>query len=336
MTFYPELYRGIIVTSRIRLARNVLGYPFKLTEKASFKELVKKINRALVKCGTFNLFYAENMSSAGLEALKERHLISQNLIENKECGAVLISDDEKVSVMIGEEDCIREQCFMRGLNLMEAYKRLDAIDDEISKNIDVAYSERYGYLTACATNLGTGLRSSVMMFLPALTESGKMSELIDEASKVGLAVRGAYGEGSAAEGYIYQISNERTLGVEEREVIRAVTDTVEKICELERSESEKLYGKRKIETLDKASKSFGLLTNAVMLSYQELLEHVSYVKIGAMLGLTSINDVEAIDDLIVSARPAILCEQYGKVLSPTDEKILRAQAVKRVLLKLKE
>lgn len=336
MTVYPELFRGNIMMSRIRLARNVFDCPFYLTDKATAKEIVKKVNLSLAKCGTFNLYYVTNLSESKLEALKEKHLISNNLIKNRECGAVLISDDESVSVMIGEEDVLREQCFMRGLSLMEAYKKLDQIDDEISKNLDIAYSDKFGYLTACATNLGTGLRASVMLFLPALTESGRIKELIASARNAGLAVRGVYGEGSVAEGYVYQISNETTLGVKEQSVIREVSETVEKICELEREESERLYGKRKIETMDRAHKSFGILTNAVMLSYGEFLEHVASVKTGAMLGLMNINELEAIDDLIVSVRPAVLAEDYGRTLSVTDEKILRAEKVKRTLLKIKE
>ncbi len=331
-----ELFRGNIIMSRVRLARNLNGYPFSVTDQTLSREIVKKVNRAIVKCGTFNLYYMSNFSDVKLEAMKEKYLISQNLIDNRSAGAVLISADKSVSVMVCEEDVIREQCFMKGLRVAEAYKKLSVIDDELIKNLDVAFDKKFGYLTACPTNLGTGLRASVMMFLPALTESGKISDLVEEAQRLGLTVRGNYGEGSDAEGYNYQISNETTLGVSEEEILFQVEKVVERICSAERDEMERLFGKRELKTMDRAKKSFGILTNAVLLNYEEFLRHLAQVKLGAMLGMIDITDVEKLDDLIVSVRPASLCEQYGKVLSQTDRDLFRAELVGKQLLKLKE
>lgn len=335
-TVNTELYRGSIVMSRVRLARNIRGYPFAIRDARLAKEVVKKVNRALVKCDTFNLYYMANFSDIKLEAMKERHLISQYLIDNRDCGAALINRDESVSVMINEEDVIREQCFMKGFQISEAYNRLAEIDDELSKNLDIAYDDKYGYLTACPTNLGTGLRASVMMFLPALTESGKIHDLIKEAERLGLTVRGIYGEGSSAEGYTYQISNEVTLGVSEEEIISEVENAVERICSAERNEMERVFGKRELKTMDRARKSFGILTNAVLLNYNEFLSNLAQVKLGAMLGMIDINDIEKLDDLTVAVRPANLCEQYGKTLSAIDRDLFRAEMVGKQLLKLKE
>ena len=331
-----EIFAGSIIMSRVRLARNLEGYPFKVKDVPTAKEIIKKVNRAVVKCDTFNLFYTANLTATELEAMKERHLISQNLIDNRDCGAALINSDESISIMINEEDVIREQCFMRGLMLTEAYKRLQVIDDELSKNLDIAYDERYGYLTACPTNLGTGLRASVMMFLPALSTSGKISALIKETQKLGLTVRGLYGEGSDAEGYIYQISNEVTLGVSEQEIIKEVEQTVLEICQAERDATERLYVKNELATMDRARKSYGVLTNALMLGYGEFLTHISNVKLGAMLGLISISDLSAIDDLIIRVRPANVCEQYGKKLSALNRDLFRAEIVANKLSKIKE
>ena len=335
-TFSPDLVSGIIIRSRVRLARNLRDYPFKVKSDADAHEIVKKVNRALVKAGTFNLYFISNLSGLKLEAMKEKYLISQNLIDNGEFGAVLINSDESVSVMVHEEDVIREQCFMKGLRLSEAYKRLTQIDDELAKNLDIAYSERFGYLTACTTNVGTGLRASVMLFLPALTLSGKIKRIAGEIAEYGLTVRGAYGEGSTAEGYAYQISNEVTLGVSEYEIIKRVEDAVSSICELERSETARIFGKTELKTMDRVKKAFGVLTNAVLLPYNEFLTHISEVKLGANLGLIDFKDVGEIDDLIVNVRPAILCEQYGKRLSETDRDLLRAEIVGKKLLKIKE
>lgn len=331
-----DLSIGNVITSRVRLARNLDGYPFEVKNQKSAKEIIKSVNRALVKCDTFNLYYMSNLSEIKMEALKERYLISNALINNKSCGAVLINTDETVSVMVNEEDVIRQQCFMRGLNLFSAYDKLSVIDEELEKNLDVAYSKKFGYLTACPTNLGTGLRASVMMFLPALTEGGKISALVREVEELGLTVRGVYGEGSRAEGFTYQISNEITLGVTEEEILDEVTKTVVRICTAEREEAERIYGGKELDTMDKAKKAFGVLTNAVVLSYQEFLEYISRVKIGAMLGVINISDVEKIDDLIVSVRPHSLSERYGRPLSQLDRDLFRAEIVGSTLLKLKE
>ncbi len=334
-TVNPNIVDGSIIMTRVRLARNLAGYPFRITDQQTAREIVKKVNRALVKEDTFDLFFMSNLSEIRLEAMKERHLISQNLIDNKTCGAALINQSRDISVMVNEEDVIREQCFMKGLRLNEAYKKLDKIDDALAKNLDLAFDEKYGYLTACPTNLGTGLRASVMMFLPALTESGKIGALIEETKKLGLTVRGLYGEGSNAEGYMYQISNEVTLGVSEYEILKEVEQTVQDICRAERDEMERLYARRQLKTMDKTRKAFGVLTNAVMLSYSEFLQYVAQVKLGAMLGMIDISKISEIDDLIISVRPANICEQYGKRLSQLDRDLFRAEIVGNKLIKLK-
>lgn len=340
MIVLPELLVGSIITSRVRLARNLKDYPFKVTEEAKAKDIIAKVNRALVKCDTFNLYYMSNLSSISLEAMKERHLISQALIDNKRCGACLVNGDQTISVMINEEDVIREQCFVKGLGLTEAYKKLTILDDELAKNLSIAYDEQWGYLTACPTNVGTGLRASVMMFLPALTESGKIGALISEVAELGLTVRGVYGEGSDAEGYMYQISNEVTLGVGEYEILSLVEKTATQICKAERDEMEKRYAKKELKTMDLARKSYGILTNAVMLGYSEFLKLIADVKLGAMLGLIGFkdnsNDIEVIDQLIVNVRPANLCERFGKKLNQLDRDILRAEVVSAQLKKLKD
>ena len=332
----PDFYAGNIIKTRVRLARNLQDYPFKVKDQKVALDIVQKVNRALVKCDTFNLYFTSRVSALTLEAMKERHLISSNLIENKDCGAVLVNPDESISVMINEEDVIREQCFMRGLRLKEAYERLTVLDDELDKYLNIAFDKRLGYLTACPTNVGTGLRASVMLFLPALTETGRIRDLIEEVQRLGLTVRGLYGEGSDAEGAIYQISNEVTLGASEYDILKEVEETVMEICQAERVEEERIYIKKELKTMDRAKKSFGVLTNAVMLSYSEFLSHIANVKLGAMLGMISISDVSAIDDLIISVRPANLCEQYGKRLSSEGRDLFRAELVGKKLLKIKE
>ncbi len=329
-----ELLSGSIVTTRIRLARNLENAPFKITDERAAHGVVKAVERALAGVEGLRLVYVKKLSSTSLEAMKERHAISLNLMKNEESGALLINEDESVSIMVNEEDVIREQCIMKGLRLTEAYRRLEAVDDVLSKNLDVAYDEKFGYLTACPTNLGTGMRASVMVFLPALTESGRIKRVRADIEDRGLTMRGLYGEGSRAEGYNYQISNERTLGVSEEDILREVEETVLEICKAERSEMERLYGKNELVAMDKARRAFGILTNAVLLSYDEFLSYAADVKLGAMLGVIGISDLEAIDDLIVCVRPANLRERHGKKLSAQDMELFRAEMTAKTLLKL--
>ena len=334
--FDTELYKGNIVTTRVRLARNFRDYPFKINEPELAHETAKEVSVALYNRDRFTLYYLSELSELKKEAMKERHLISQNLIDNSACGAALVNEDESLSLMINEEDIIREQCFMRGFCLKDAYERLSVIDDEINNNFDVAFDDEFGYLTACPTNAGTGLRASVMLFLPALTYGGKIASSLREFSERGLTVRGLYGEGSKAEGCVYQISNEITLGLSEYEILELVENAVITICKAERAEAERLFGSAELTVMDRAKKSYGILTNAVLLSYDEFITELARVKLGAMMGFIDIRDLPRLDDLAVSVRPANLSLAYGKRLNETERDLYRAETVRKVLSELND
>ena len=336
MTENPDLYCGNIIKSRIRLARNVNGLPFFIKDVKVANQVTHEVATALFKEERFNVYKMSELSTIKRESLKERHLISEALIKNSVTGACLINDSLTVSVMLHEEDVIREQCILSGLRLFEAYKKLNHIDDEISKRLDVAYDEKLGYLTACPTNVGTGMRASVMMFLPALSESGKIKHLMAKVIDLGFTVRGIYGEGSFSEGGIYQISNEMTIGLSEYEILESVSDTVLEICREERKLEEELYIKNEIKTTDKARKSFGVLTNALTLTYEELLFHLQNVKLGAMLGLINIDKIEELDELLLSCRKSVILDDFGKNLTETELEIKRAEITRNKLLKIKE
>lgn len=335
MTENSDFLSGYIIKSRVRLARNFEGLPFNIKDKTLANKVTEKIKLALFKTDDFTLYKMRDLSSLKKEAMKEKHLISTALIKNEELGAVLINKDQTLSIMIHEEDVVREQCILTGLRLFEAYKKLDFIDDEISKQNSFSFHEKLGYLTSCPTNVGTGMRASVMMFLPALTESGKISKVINSAYKLGLTVRGIYGEGSNSEGSVYQISNEVTLGLSEYEILKRVNDTALELCEEERKEAERLYIKNEITTMDSARKSFGVLTNAVILTYKELLYHLKNVKLGAMLGLIDIADTGKLDELLITLRPAVITEKIGKKSSSLEVEMKRAEITKKVLLNLR-
>lgn len=248
---------------------------------------------------------------------------------------MLINHEESISVMINEEDHLREQCIVKGLDLQFAYETMSEVDGCISGTMKFAFDEQLGYLTACPTNLGTGLRASVMMFLPALTINGVMPRIMKSVARLGLTVRGIYGEGSAAEGYTYQISNEVTLGVTETEILRGVEEVVLKICKLEETERERLAtGVSALDIQDECLRSYGILLNCAKLTTEELIRLAANVKLGAALGYIKNENVANIDELVVKMRPSNIMEAAAKKLTPLERDVYRAQYTGKFLRKI--
>ena len=321
-------FNGTVVSTRVRLARNLEGYPFpnRLKSEKQAKEIIRLVSSGFSRLDEFRLYYMDKVTEEEADVLKDNHLISPNLINNKRFSAALINSEENLSIMINEEDHLREQCIVKGLDLKLAYDTMSEIDNGISRTMKFAYDEQLGYLTACPTNLGTGLRASVMLFLPALTMGGVMPKVIRSISKLGLTVRGVYGEGSEAEGYMYQISNEVTLGVSEEEILSQVEEVVKKVCELEESERAKLkVGPSSLEVKDDCMRAYGIVTNCAVLSTGELVKLAAKVKLGALLGYIKIDDVSLIDELVIQMRPANINTLAGRTLTPIDRDMFRAQ-----------
>lgn len=326
-----------VVSTRVRLARNLEGYPFPshLKDEKQAKEIIRLVSSGLSRLDEFRLYYMDGISEEQALSLKENHLISPNLINNKRYSAALINREESVSIMINEEDHLREQCIVKGLDLRLAYDTMSEIDNRISGSMKFAFDEQLGYLTACPTNLGTGLRASVMMFLPALTLNGVMPKVIRSISRLGLTVRGNYGEGSSAEGYMYQISNEVTLGVTEEEILSQVEEVVQKVCALEEAERGNLKsGVAALEIQDECLRSFGILTNCAKLSTDELIKLSANVKLGACLGYIPISDVSSVDELVVKMRPSNIVAAAERQLSPVERDVYRAQYTAKYLKKI--
>lgn len=287
-----------VMSTRIRLARNLEGYPFPshLKSDKQAKEIIRLASSGLSRLEEFRLHYMDGISEDEAQSLIENHLISPALLNNRRRSAVLINHEESISVMINEEDHLREQCIVKGLDLQFAYETMSEVDGCISGTMKFAFDEQLGYLTACPTNLGTGLRASVMMFLPALTINGVMPRIMKSVARLGLTVRGIYGEGSAAEGYTYQISNEVTLGVTETEILRGVEEVVLKICKLEETERERLAtGVSALDIQDECLRSYGILLNCAKLTTEELIRLAANVKLGAALGYIKNENVANID-----------------------------------------
>lgn len=328
---------SIILSSRIRLARclNNCVFPDKMSEIDGNKVL-NEISRVVLPLGDYKVFTMEQLPALDAEVMQEKHLISLKLLNNKESGAVILSDDETVSIMVNEEDHIRAQCFLKGLTLDKAYQILSKIDDKLIEKLDIAYDITYGFLNSCITNIGTGMRASVMMFLPALTISGKIQEVISMLKNQGLTVRGVFGEGSEASSYIYQISNARSLGVNEQDIIQKVTQSSIKVANLEMQERQYLLNENQNQLKDRVFRAYGILTNAYLLSATEFMRYIGEVKMGVALGLMKFSDNTLIDRLLFDALPSSLTKIAGQeALSETEEKITRAKFVAKTLLNLR-
>ncbi len=278
----------IVVSSRVRLARNLKKYPFPgrmSLEQA--KEVALQVKEAVEKggfSGGLTMRFVDMASLSEMEAwsLVERHCISPDFAKNRQGRYCIISADESVSIMLGEEDHIRLQVILPGFALGEAYQTADRLDRLICESLEIAFDENLGYLTACPTNLGTGLRASVMLHLPALSGAGAISRLTSSVSKVGLTVRGMYGEGTDAKANFYQLSNQVTLGISEQSAIENLTSIATQLITQEkaaRGQADRL----RLE--DKAWRAFGLLQTARLLSGEELFALLSALRLGVSMGI---------------------------------------------------
>lgn len=326
-----ENYLDCIVSTRIRLARNIANRPFPhMLNGKRDERLIKEVCNACDKLFKYDIYDMCKLDEIERIALLERHYISPKLAENIENGMVIISDQNGVSIMLNEEDHIRAQCVLEGYNFEQAYKNIKEFDSALAKTVEIAYSEQFGYLTACPTNLGTGMRASVMMFLPALTISGSIIGIINSVQKTGITARGVYGEGSDSEGYMYQISNQASIGISEREIINLVGNIVEKICEEERKARLNLHRYNKVELEDKIMRAYGLLKYAVKISSKEFMEAISLVKLGVNLQILNL-DLRSLNELIEVAQPASLCHYSGRILGDVERDVERAKVIKNSL-----
>lgn len=266
----------IIISSRVRIARNIKGklFPHKVDLEHG-RELVKDIEKIYLNINGNTSIHLWEIDKLKQSYYLEKHLISSKLIENFNKGAFIHNEDETVSTMINEEDHIRIQCISSGFNLEEAYRNANFIDDLLEENIDFSFYEKFGYITACPTNVGTGLRVSAMIHLPVLTMNNEINNLFSAITQLGMTIRGLYGEGSKAYGNLYQVSNQITLGQTEEEIILNLKAVVYQIVNQENHFREKLMSKYKYEIQDKVYRALGVLKNSILLDSRECLKLLS-------------------------------------------------------------
>lgn len=331
----------IVLSSRIRLARNLDDYIFPLfstSEEAN--QVVEHIATHLLEeeysgAGRFELLKMNDLSALAKHVLVEKHLISPHLAEQSKQGAVLLSEDEAISIMINEEDHLRIQCLFSGFQLNEALALANELDDWLEEKFTYAFDEDHGYLTSCPTNVGTGLRASVMMHLPALVMTQQLTRIIPAINQLGLVVRGIYGEGSEALGNLFQISNQITLGKSESDIVEDLHSVVLQLIQQERSAREMLINKSRLQLEDRVCRSFGVLAHARMIESKEAAQRLSDVKLGIDLGLIEGVSSNILNELMILTQPALL-QQYAKeVLSAQARDERRAMFI-RERLRLEE
>lgn len=324
---------GSVLSTRIRLARNIKDIPFPTRMNAAQANAVAKKVYASLGSG-YKLYNIARLGESEAGALVERHLISKELIGCK-YGSVAVSDDESVSVMLGEEDHVREQVILKGYRLDDAYRIADALDDRIAEKVRFAYSPDLGYLTACPTNLGTGMRASVMMFLPALTMTDKLGSSAGALNLLDITVRGVYGEGSDATGYVYQISNQRTLGVKEDEILRLVATAADNLADAEAKARDLLLATRTAEVKDEILRAYGIATSAYKMTNRELISSVALIKLGAYYDILGVSNIAAVDNLLTSMQPYNLVASSDVPLSGAEDRdVYRAAVVRGTLRSL--
>lgn len=325
----------VVISTRIRLARNLKDFPFPCKLNSQGREkVIEKVRDAVKKSNSpvasdFSFIKMSELTSSQSVSLVEKRLVSPEFISDTDGRALLISKDECFSIMINEEDHIRLQVITKGLSLEQAYDTADKLDTLLDENLDFAFDEKLGYLTQCPTNLGTGMRASVMLHLPALEKSRAINRIAGNLSKLGLTIRGAHGEGTEPKGALYQLSNQVTLGISEKAAIENLKNITEQLIAQENQARERLCSS--IDIQDAISRSLGILRSALVISHDEALKLLSNVRLGIVSKQITDVSTETIDRLMLAVEPATLTVSLNKNLSAHDRDIERAKLIRAEL-----
>lgn len=318
--------KDIIIKSKITLARNVKGFQFPSRLRDTRAGIIANgVYEAIASNGGYELYKMAQITDVKARQLREQGLISDRLMSSP-YGSAIVSDDKSVSVMINEEDNIVEQCFSDGLSLEEAYDKIDGIDDRISRKEEYCFHPKLGYLTSCPVNVGTGMHASVVLFLPALTISKSLEQCVSAVSRLNVSLESVYDE--SLETYLYSVSNQDTLGVSEKEIIDLVNTAANHLAESEERARKMLKISSEDEVKDKAMRSYGVLKNAYKMSAQEMLQLVTWAKIGVYYGYVDM-DVKKADELVSSLMPSAI--RNGIANDDAEADVRRAEMLRTAL-----
>lgn len=336
----PAIDLDVVISTRVRVARNLENYKFpSLMTVAESDDLTQEVLNAIKESdedGDYKFIRIRDLNPRERLVFIEEHLISPGLIQNLDKSSFLIRNDERATIMINEEDHIRIQTLFSGLKLKEGWDLCSAIDDNLEKKIDYAYDEKLGFLTSCPTNVGTGLRASVMVHLPCLSMTGHINTIIEALRKVGLTVRGMYGEGSEALGNLYQISNQITLGESEEDIIAKLNKVISQIVARERNTRRYLMETRKLELEDKVYRSLGILTHSRLMSSKEAMNHLSNIKLGWDINLIQNDKLKEIVKLMIDIQPANIQKTLEKDMLSGERDNARAQIIREFIENMEE
>lgn len=327
----------IVISTRLRIARNLRHHPFPLlaTDSQAEEVLNKVIDasqlEAMIQRGPFETIRMDELTALEKRVLVEKHLISPNLAEESRKGAVLLSQDESISIMVNEEDHIRIQVLLSGSQLKEAWETGTKIDDIFEKQMNYAFDEKRGYLTSCPTNAGTGIRASVMLHLPALVMTQQINRILQAINQVGLVVRGLYGEGSEALGNLFQLSNQVTLGMSEGDILSNLYGVANQIIEQERAARRYLEEYSRLVMEDRIYRSYGILMYARTVETKEAAQRLSDVRLGVDLGLIPNVTPLVLNEMLVLSQPGFLQQHAGQKLSPEQRDERRARLIRERL-----
>ncbi|NLN65721.1 MAG: protein arginine kinase [Clostridiaceae bacterium] len=329
----------VVLSSRVRLARNIKNYPFphKSTVEDQ-KKIVDETKNALFSgnenmAGVFSYIDFNHLDPIEKAVLVEKHIVSKELVESNRYRGLIISGDEQISIMINEEDHLRIQCLTPGLQLEKAWEACDQLDNLLSESIDFAFDEDIGYLTSCPTNIGTAIRVSVMMHLPALTMSRYIKSVLEALGKLGMAVRGLYGENTEASGNVYQFSNQITLGKSEEDIVMSIKNITQQVLEQERALRREIIKQNKFKLEDRIYRSFGILQNARIMDTGETLKRLSDLRLGVDMGIIHDIDITDINKMMLLIQPGGLQKRKGRVLSSEERDTCRAELVREMMTK---
>ena len=325
----------VVISTRIRLARNLEEYPFPIRCSDKIKhDIVEKVKDAVLNSNSvistrFSCVDVDNINAGEKVSLVERHLVSPEFISEKSEKALLLLDDESVSIMINEAEHIRLQVMSEGFNLDKTYEQASRIDTLLDERLKFAFSDTLGYLTQCPTNLGTGMRASVMLHLPALQATKAMRKIAENLAKLGLTIRGTYGEGTEPVAAMYQLSNQISLGISEKTAIENLKNITKQLITQELKTRETLSQQLSIQ--DSIYRSEGILKSARLISGDEALKHLSNLRMGITAGLIKNISLDTVNRLIVEIQPATLVHYAGKSLNPQERDAVRATLLRNNL-----
>lgn len=325
----------VVLSSRIRLARNLSTLPFpQIMTEAQAEELIRQVEQGVKEVNLMglsskvDLFRLVDTPALDRQVLVEKHLISPQQAQQSRGKAVAISEDESVSVMVNEEDHLRIQCLASGLQLKEMWRLASSVDDALEQKLNYAFDPQRGYLTACPTNVGTGMRASVMMHLPGLVLTQQAGRLFHSLSQLGLVVRGLYGEGTEAAGHLFQVSNQTSLGKAEEEIIEHLEAVVHKVIDAERQARSHLMSEMRLQIEDRVGRAYGLLSSARVITSEEAMKLLSDVRLGISSGMFPKLSHRLINELMIAMQPAFLQKLEGHELNALDRDVRRAALIR--------